>query len=101
MKKNNKIIKFFIGIGTFFTGLISKVYAFTVSGQTKYGIREPKAEDNNSIIGKILLFVLIFIIGLIIILNKKLTKKVKAIIISAILLLGVLGFVLINYFANN
>ena len=107
MKKNNKIKKFFIGIGSFFTGLFSKVYAVNESNslssnilfiEDKYGVMEPQVEP---IIGKILLSILLFIIGLIIVFNKKITKKVKAIGITILVILGVLGFVLINYFANN
>lgn len=111
----NKIKKIFISFSAFITGLLTKIpvslavdpkYGVTV--QYKYGVFDPTMEKNISTIGekiskigKITIPVLLFVIGLFVILNKRITKKVKAILISIFIILAVLGSVLMNYIATN
>ena len=106
----SKIKKILISIQVFFTGITSKVFATSISElnshgiQTEYGIEiapmygiEESPIEEGLRLGKIILPVLLFIIGLFVIFSKKLTKKVKAIIISALILLVILGYLLMNY----
>lgn len=97
MKKMKKV---FMSFGVFITGLISKVYAVNVV-ETKYGILEPTIGEKISRIGKFAIPIILFVIGLFVILNKKITKKVKAIVISALVLLGILGNVFMDYISTN
>ncbi len=105
----NKIKKVFISFSAFITGLLTKIpvslaiiepkYGVTV--QDKYGVFDPTIGEKFSKIGKITIPILLFVIGLFVILNKKMTKKVKAILISIFIILAVLGYVLMNYIATN
>ena len=110
----NKIKKVFISFGAFFTGLVSKVFAVdlveTKYGvfdprfvEKKYGIFEPEPTSGEKFlsVGKFAIPIILFVIGLFVVLSKKITKKVKAIVISALVLLGILGYVLMNYIATN
>lgn len=109
MKKMKKV---FMSFGVFITGLISKVHAVNIVEkkygvfdpdmvETKYGIFEPTIGEKISRIGKFAIPIILFVIGLFVILNKKITKKVKAIVISALVLLGILGYVFMNYISTN
>lgn len=97
----NKIKKILASISITFAGLISNIY--TVHATPAYGIPpEPKEEKIWNIISKIGIItipVILFIIGLFVILNKKISKKVKKIVISVLIVLSVLGYILINYIA--
>ena len=102
----NKVKKVATGIGVFFSGLITKVYALDVISM--YAVNPgpgpgPKANVLDSIlsIGKIAILVVLFVIGLFVVLSKKLTKKVKAIVVSILVILAILGYVLMNYIATN
>lgn len=111
----NKIKKVFISFGVFITGLISKASAVSINEQTKYGVIDPsvietkygifKAEptigEKISSVGKFAIPIALFIIGLFVVLSKKITKKVKTIIISVLIILAILGYVLMNYIAIN
>ena len=121
----NKIKKFFVSFGIFITGLISKVSAVSLHEQTKYGVFDPEiveakygifdprmVEDKYGVfeptmgekissIGKIALPIVLFAIGLFVVLSKKFTKKVKAIVVSILVILAILGYVLMNYFSKN
>lgn len=90
--------------------MVSKVLAFdpVMTIELKYGILEPKygileptIGEKISIIGKIALPLVLFIIGLFLVLSKKITKKVKIITISTLLIIGILGWIVLNYIANN
>lgn len=109
----NKIKKVFVSFGAFFIGLVSKVFAASASMvqdkygvfdpgmyETKYGIFEPEPTIGERVlsVGKFALPIILFIIGLFVVLSKKLTKKVKAIIVSIFVILAILGYVLMNYF---
>lgn len=98
-----KLKKVFMSFGVFITGLISKVHAVDpdIMVEMKYGIFEPTIGEKNSRIGKFAIPIILFVIGLFVILNKKITKKVKAIVISALVLLGILGYVFMNYISTN
>ena len=109
----NKIKKIFIAFSVFITGLLSKI-PVTLAMQTKYGIAmdpgmiedkygvfEPTMGEKISRIGKLAIPVVLFVIGLFVILSKKITKKVKAIVISVLVILAILGYVLMNYVATN
>ena len=68
---------------------------------TKYGVFEPTIGEKISGIGKIALPLVLFIIGLVVILSKKITKKLKVITISILLTIGILSWIVLNYIANN
>lgn len=110
----NKIKKIFISLGAFFAGIVSKVFAADsiidsmnlivdtnnlIMIDTKYGVFEPTIGEKISTVGKLALPIIIFIIGLFVILSKKITKKVKAIVVSILIILTVLGYILLNYIA--
>lgn len=111
----NKIKKIFTSFGMFFTGMVSKVLAFNPAMmiedkygvfdprmvEMKYGIFEPSIGEKFSRIGKIALPLVLFIIGLFVILSKKITKKVKTIAVSILIILAVFGYILMNYIATN
>ena len=112
----NKIKKVFISIGAFFTGLISKVYAIDalmVEDKygvfdpsmivTKYGVFDPEPTIGEKIlsVGKFALPIVLFFIGLFVVLSKKITKKVKTIVVSILIILAILGHVFMNYIATN
>lgn len=111
--KIKKLKKVFMSFGVFITGLISKVSAVSISEQTKYGVFDPRmVEDKYGVfeptmgekisgIGKFAIPIVLFVIGLFVILNKKITKKVKAIVISVLVALTILGVILINYLSSN
>ena len=110
-----KIKKIFISFGIFFTSMISKVLAFDLARkvemkygiiepdfiEAKYGVLEPTIGEKISGIGKIALPLVLFVIGLFVILSKKISKKVKIITISTLLTIGILGWIVFNYIANN
>ena len=108
-----KLKKVFMSFGVFITGLISKVSAVSISEQTKYGVFDPRmVEDKYGVfeptmgekisgIGKFAIPIVLFGIGLFVILNKKITKKVKAIVISVLVALTILGVILMNYLSSN
>lgn len=108
-----KLKKLFISFGIFITGVISKVSAVSISEQTKYGVIDPRmVEDKYGVfeptmgekisnIGKFAIPIVLFIIGLFVILSKKITNKVKAIVISVLVILAILGVILMNYISIN
>lgn len=95
----SKIKKILVSIQMFFLGVISKVFAISVHDiQTDYGIETVSSPIEKTFsIGKFLLPIILLIIGLFVIISKKITKKVKAIIISSLIVLGTLGWVILNY----
>lgn len=48
----------------------------------------------------IIIAILIFVLGIIAIFNKKMSKKAKLIIISSLILIGIIITVIINYISN-
>ncbi len=104
MKKMNKIKKIFASFSVFFTSTVSKVLAQKIEPgmiEDKYGVFEPTMGEKISEIGKIALPLVLFIIGLFVILSKKITNKVKVIIISTLLTIGIIGWIVLNYIASN
>ena len=126
----NKIKKIFASFGLFITGLISKVYAIRGDIETKYGVFEPEiVEDKYGVYdpgmyqpkygiveprtpepsvgerilstGKFVLPIILFFIGLFVVLNKKITRKTKTIVVTALIIIAVLGYIIIDYIANN
>ena len=107
----NKIKKVFIGFGVSVTSFISKTFAVDIKYgivdpymyETKYGVFEPEPTIGERIlsIGKFALPIVLFFIGLFVVLSKKLTKKVKAIVVSVLIALAILGYILMNYIATN
>ena len=111
----NKIKKIFTSFGAFFTSMVSKVSAFDLAMmvedkygvmdprmyETKYGIFEPTIGDRISGLGKTALPLVLFIIGLFVILSKKITKKIKVITISILLAIGALGGIVLNFISNK
>lgn len=96
----NKLKRVFISFGVFITGLISKVSAVSTI-DLKYGVFEPTMGEKISSVGKSVIPIILFVIGLFVVLSKKITKKVKTIIISGLVILAILGYVLMNYTATN
>ena len=102
----SKIKKILVSIQVFFLNMISKVFAISVDDiQTDYGIQTAYGIETSPIekafsIGKFVLPVILFVIGLFVVISKKITKKVKTIIISSLIILGVLAWTILNYFAD-
>ena len=101
MSKKKKI---FVSLGVLITSFCSKVFA--IAPQPAYGVYEfydtkPTAGEIISRGGKMAIPILLFFIGLGVIISKKITKKVKAIAISVLVILAVLGYSLMNYIAKN
>ncbi len=99
----NKIKKIFTSFGVFFTSMVSKVLAFDPATmvQDKYGVIEPEMYEptmGEKILGieKIALLLAFFIIGLFVVLNKKITKKAKIITISILLTVEIIGWIVLN-----
>ena len=108
----SKIKKILISLGAFilatFTkigGLISRAESATdsLSRMMLYGPPQPKPTTGVTLykIAKPITLVIVFIIGVFVILSKKITKKVKIIFISILVILTILGYVLINYISTN
>jgi len=104
----NKKKKIFIGFGALITSLYSKVLAVPAAPNPKYGVYEfadpkpkPTAGEIISRGGKMAIPILLFFIGLGVIISKKITKKVKVIAISVLVILAILGYSLMNYIAAN
>lgn len=109
-----KIKKIFISSGSFILGLCSKVFAASLDRieikygiidpgmiEKKYGVFEPTIGEKISGIGKFAIPIILFVIGLFVVLSKKITKKVKIIIISVLIILVILGYTLMDYIAIN
>lgn len=105
----NKIKKIFMSISIFFTNLISKVYAIAIDSsdlmhiQTAYGIKlkEPSVGERILSFGKVAFPIILFIVGVFVAVSKKITKKVKFIVISILVLTGIIGIFVMNYLVNN
>ena len=108
----NRIKKLFVGIGAFFSGLFFKLAS--VTAETKYGVARPQVETKYGVLepqpsptpdNKILALAkfavpgVLFVIGLFVLLNKKITKKVKIMVISILVALAVVAYLLLDYFA--
>ena len=105
MKKIKKIFKcialFVLGICTKVSAAETDLFEFI---ETKYGVIEPKygvidpepvvVEPTGFRIGKVALPIVFFVIGLVVILSKKITKKIKAIIVSGLVIIGILSLIL-------
>lgn len=104
----SRIKKILVSIQVFFLGMISKVSAMSVYDiQTDYGIQtaygielEPSPIEKAFSIGKFILPIVLFIIGLFVVISKKITRKVKIIVISSLIVLGTLGWIILNYIAD-
>ena len=82
-------------------GTMNKVLATVVPlygpGNDRNIVVKSIIHEKISKIGKIAIPVILFIIGLVVILSKKITRKVKVIVISILVILAILGYVLMNY----
>lgn len=110
----NKIKKIISSIGVFIVSSISKVYAkdSVIRIDPMYGVDPgPKETAGNILlrmgrilflkIGKIAFPVILLFIGLFVILNKKITKKIKVIVVSALIIYALLSVILIDYILTN
>lgn len=70
-------------------------------GNDRNIVVKPTIGEKISRIGKFAIPIILFVVGLFVILSKKITNKVKAIVISALVLLGILGYVFMNYISTN
>ena len=102
MKKIKKIFKC---IALFVLGICTKVSAAEIDLfediefkygviENKYGVIDPEVEPTGFRIGKVALPIVFFVIGLVVILSKKITKKIKAIIVSGLVIIGILSLIL-------
>ena len=113
-----KIKNIFLGIGTFFTGLSTEIITANAREvQNKYGVRiDPSnrpIESNSNIpgvvhndpsigqkictLGKFMLPAILFIIGIFVLFNKKLTPRTKAMIVFIIAVAAVAAYFIMNY----
>ena len=103
----NKVKKVVIGIGAFISGIVSKVYAATFREPeviSMYAVDPgPKETIGNAVlkIGRIAIPVVLFLIGLFVVLSKKITKKVKVIVVSTLVIVAILSIILMNYILTN
>ena len=106
----NKIKKVGTSFIIFISGMISKVwaidrpYGMVISEYAVDPGRYAKVQtigDTISKIGKIAIPIVLFVIGLFVVLSKKITKKVKVTVISVLIVFAILGYVLMNYIATN
>ena len=98
-----KVKKFFTGFLVFMLGIMDKVYALTPlygPGNDKTIPVQPTIGEKLAKVGNIISPIFLFIIGLFVIISKKISKKVKAIVISILVALGIIGTVLINFLAD-
>lgn len=93
----SKIKKFIVGIVIFISGLATKVLATDMIAPISMYAVDPGPSPRETIwkIVKIAIPVILFIIGLIVVLNKKIAKKVKAIVVSILAILLILSVILI------
>lgn len=99
-----KIKKLFTSISLFFINSISKAFAVEykygvidpIMVEDKYGVLEPTMGEKISGIAKTAMPIILFIIGLVVIFNKKKNSKVKAIILSSLLAIGIIGWIILN-----
>ena len=91
----------FVSIGAFIMSLITKVYVFD-SLQAVYGVPSPRSFVENivGIIQVVFTFVP-FIIGLIVLFNKKITKKAKIITLSILLCLIIIANLIALIYNNS
>lgn len=103
MNKIKKIIiSFWVLISTTFTkifGSISNAIAIP-RGDALYGPPKPTEGEIYTIIAKPLTIIIAFIIWLFVVLSKKTTKKVKAIVVSILVILAILSYIAINYIST-
>ena len=98
----SRIKKILVSIQVFFLGMISKVFAIsTYDIQTDYGIQiDPTPIERTFSIEKFILLVILFIIGVFVIISRKITKKVKMIVISILISLGITGTLLMSFLSD-
>lgn len=111
----NKIKKFFASLGLAITGFISRVSAVSSTAQTKYGVFDPRMIEEKygvfepipsigeriSGLGKLAIPIVLFTIGLFVVLGKKITKKLKATVVVALIISAIIGYLFMNYIATN
>ena len=103
----NKIKKVGTSFIIFISGMISKVwaidrpYGMVISEYAVDPGRYAKVQTIGDTISKIAIPIVLFVIGLFVVLSKKITKKVKVTVISVLIVLAILGYVLMNYIATN
>ncbi|MDD7023224.1 MAG: hypothetical protein PUI29_11755 [Aeromonadales bacterium] len=98
----SKIKKIFTSFTFMIAGTISKVFAI----EPKYGVSTPDLELERmrgkiSSVGKFIIPIISFVIGLFVVFNKKINKKTKVIIVSVLAILVIFGYILMNYIATN
>lgn len=101
----NKIKKIIVGIGIFISGLATKVLAVDMLEPpiSMYAVDPgPRQTIGNTIlkIGKIAVPIILFAIGLFVVLSKKITKRVKVIVVSTLAIVAILSVILMNYFST-
>lgn len=102
-----RIKKVLVSFATLVLGLFSKVFAAAANPavprttEIKYGIIEPTMGEEISRIGKFAIPIVLFFIGLFVILSKKITNKIKVIVISSLVALAILNVILMNYISTN
>ena len=108
----SKIKKIFISLGAFFAMMFTKICGLISNAeivpqplygvpQDLYGPPQLTTVEKISKIVKPAIWVVVFIIGLIVILSKKISKKAKVIVVSLLILLAMLGYAIMNYIEVN
>lgn len=94
----NKIKKIFSIFSLFLIGGVNKVFASRIDSQQElYGVPQTSLYEENLGMGKIILPIFLFIIGLFVFFSKKLSKKAKAILLSILLLISIIGFLIFHF----
>ena len=103
----SKIKKLFIILGVFIAATFTKIGCL-ISRADHIDLLYGPPQDPQPTTGEVILkitkpaiLVVVFIIGLFVILSKKITKKAKVIAVSILIILAILGYVLMNYIATN
>ena len=95
-----KIKKILVFIQTFFLSMVSKVFALStdlLQAQPAYGVkRNPSPIEKAFSIGKFILPIILFVIGLFVIISKKITNKAK-VIISSLIIVGIITLLILHF----
>lgn len=93
-----KIKKILVFIQTFSLSMVSKVFALSPDLiQPAYGVkRNPSPIEKAFSIGKFILPIILFVIGLFVIISKKITNKAK-VIISSLIIVGIITLLILHF----
>ena len=96
----NKLKKVIVGIGIFICGLATKVLASDMMMTVSMYAVDPGPKQVMSKSWKLVIPFILFFIGVFVILSKKITRKVKAIVVSILIALAIFSVILMNYLST-